>query len=172
MARRVRAFHNSRVHPAPAIRPATPDDVSAIRDIAARLATGGIRPWRTVPQMEDAYTTLILDAIARADANEAVLVAELEGRVVGVIYLQTLTEGAGQTRHGHVCDLAVAAHAEGRGVGRALLDAAGQWSRERGHRHLTLNVFADNPRALALYERTGFRPDWIRLARALDGASD
>jgi ribosomal protein S18 acetylase RimI-like enzyme len=157
---------------APSVRPASSTDVPAIRDIAARLATGGIRPWRTVAQMEEAYTALIVGALARAEAGEAVLVAELEGRVVGVMYLQTLIEGAGQARHGHVCDLAVAVDAEGRGVGRALLDAAERWTRERGLGHLTLNVFADNPRALALYERAGFRTDWVRLARSLDAPAD
>ena len=43
-----------------------------------------------------------------------------------------------------------------RGIGRALLDAAERWARERGVRKLELHVFPHNEAAIALYERAGF----------------
>ena len=55
--------------------------------------------------------------------------------------------------------LAVASQAEGRGVGRALLEAAEEWGTTNGFTTLTLAVFADNRRAKAFYERQGWSPE-------------
>ncbi len=53
-----------------------------------------------------------------------------------------------------------------RGIGRALLERALAWARTNGKPALTLRVFPDNERALALYRGTGFidlslQPDGI-----------
>lgn len=50
----------------------------------------------------------------------------------------------------------VAAPHRGRGIGRALLENAVTWARTNGKPALTLRVFPDNARALALYRRGGF----------------
>ena len=47
--------------------------------------------------------------------------------------------------------------ARGRGVGSALLDAVEQLARRRRCRALRLEVRADNPGAVRLYERLGYR---------------
>jgi len=52
-------------------------------------------------------------------------------------------------------------------VGRALLAAVEAWSVARGHRFVTLNVFADNARARAVYERAGYAPDTLRYLKTL-----
>jgi GNAT superfamily N-acetyltransferase len=45
----------------------------------------------------------------------------------------------------------------GEGAATALLVALGRWATERGARELYLQVERDNPAALALYARAGFR---------------
>lgn len=52
--------------------------------------------------------------------------------------------------------LATEPDARGRGVGRALLDAAIDAARDRGCHVLRLEVRTDNPAAIALYERAEF----------------
>jgi ribosomal protein S18 acetylase RimI-like enzyme len=53
-------------------------------------------------------------------------------------------------------DMYVDADARGRGIGRALGDAAIERARERGCRRVQLDVNEANPEALALYRRLGF----------------
>jgi len=55
-----------------------------------------------------------------------------------------------------ILTLAVAPHARGKGLGRALLQAAISRARELGATTMFLEVGADNPAALALYAGLGF----------------
>ncbi len=52
--------------------------------------------------------------------------------------------------------ICVAEEARGAGVGSALLQALCQHARANGYRRIALDVIDRNPRARALYERTGF----------------
>jgi RimJ/RimL family protein N-acetyltransferase len=57
----------------------------------------------------------------------------------------------------------------GRGVGRRLLEATLAQARRSGFKRIELDVHADNPRAIALYERAGFvREGIVRDASLID----
>jgi GNAT superfamily N-acetyltransferase len=60
-------------------------------------------------------------------------------------------------------DLFVRESARGRGMGRALAEAAIARARERGCRRIELDVNDANPAALALYEALGFSA-WVEHA--------
>jgi len=64
--------------------------------------------------------------------------------------------------------LAVAAHAEGAGVGQALMCAAEGWARAQGYRLIVLDTGAANARARALYARRGYTEESVRLVKILD----
>ena len=119
--------------------------------------------------MDQAVAQDIGSSLGSADQTVAVFVAEdaSSGRPLGFAHIKTFTDYFTAEPHGHVSDLVVAAGAEGRGVGSALMAAAEDWSRARGHRLLTLNVFDENRRARALYERLGYRPDTLRMVKVL-----
>lgn len=87
--------------------------------------------------------------------------------VAGVAYVETATDYFTREQHGHLSILSVAEGAEGRGVGRALLDTVERWASARGFRFLTLNVFSGNDRARRIYERAGYAPDTIRYAKVI-----
>lgn len=59
-------------------------------------------------------------------------------------------------RAARLYSLAVGAHARGTGLGGALLAAAEADARARGCTSMRLEVRADNPSAVALYERRGY----------------
>ena len=93
------------------------------------------------------------------------LVAVIDGKAIGMIFL-----GREESpRRSHVGSLGMAVHDAyaGRGVGTALMaavvDLADNWLQLK---RLELGVYADNARAIALYERFGFEREGVWRAYA------
>jgi ribosomal protein S18 acetylase RimI-like enzyme len=104
------------------------------------------------------------------DPPEDVLVAELDGEVVGYVRLRRPTDLPSHRHVRQVNGLAVDPAVRRRGVGRALLLAAIDEARRRGARRLTLQVLGTNPGALALYTGCGFEVEGVRRGEFhLDG---
>jgi ribosomal protein S18 acetylase RimI-like enzyme len=85
-----------------------------------------------------------------------VLVAEVDGVVAGYISIRPATELQASRHVQHVNGLAVDPALQGRGVGRALVQAAAAEAEGRGARRLTLRVLGPNVVARRLYETCGF----------------
>jgi putative acetyltransferase len=86
--------------------------------------------------------------------NDHVFVAEVEGRVVGVAGLHVQT---GKRRHLGEVGLAVHDDFQNRGIGRALLETLLDLADNYLDLHrVELDTWADNARALRLYESLGF----------------
>ncbi|HET9445246.1 MAG TPA: GNAT family N-acetyltransferase [Steroidobacteraceae bacterium] len=150
------------------IRPASPRDESAVLALVPRLRAFESSQTLREPEALDAGELRTLRRFFAGDPTGAVLwVAEDEGAVVGMAYAERATDYFTQETHGHLGILAVAEHAEGRGIGKALLATVEQWSREAGFRFLSLNVFAENVRALGVYERAAYRADFVRYVTQL-----
>lgn len=92
-------------------------------------------------------------------ATEIFLVAEADGRVVGILGLHRGARAA--NRHTAEIGLTVAASHRGRGIGRLLMVAAETWARRMGVAKLRLGVFSDNLAARRLYERLGYVEEGI-----------
>lgn len=73
-----------------------------------------------------------------------------EDRVTGYVGVHPHSE------YGHILGMLVDARARGRGIGKALLDRAIDWSCEHALPAISLLVFPHNERALALYRHAGF----------------
>ena len=151
------------------IRPATPSDRSFVLGLASRLVDGFDPPsHRTRPELIEGDRRALeawFDNPSRD--GEAMLVAELDGKPAGCAYLVTLVDYFTEHPHAHLSVLAVEKHAEGKGVGSALLEASEQWARSRGSDRLTLSTLVTNARARALYERKGFGGEYIRYVLPL-----
>jgi ribosomal protein S18 acetylase RimI-like enzyme len=142
--------------PAWTIRPKGERDVPAVAQLLAAVAREG----RFIA------TEWPFDVDERARAMRDAL---LERRVIGWIALDGRTVVGDLT----VFDLqliepelgmAVDAAYRGRGIGRALIDAAVAWARANERPALRLRVFPDNEPARALYRASGFVE--IELQRA------
>jgi GNAT superfamily N-acetyltransferase len=173
------------------IRAATPDDREFVLALADRLVDGFDAPsHRTKPELIEgdrralrewfdglAKTEGLAEAACRAEAtgeggrsakaDEAMLIAEIDGMPAGVAYLVTLVDYFNLRPHSHLSVLAVTADAEGKGVGSALLERSVAWARERQSDRLTLSALVTNTRARALYERKGFGGEYIRYVLPL-----
>ena len=155
------------------IRPARAGDLPALMSLATRLAEFPMPNWRTGGQVIDAERATVARALEVPSPDTPLFVAEdNEGRPVGFALLETHQDYFTGRSHAHVSVLVVSGTMEGRGVGRLLLATAEAWARDRGHPFITLNVFAQNTRARALYERVGFGPETLRYVKPLDQPHD
>jgi putative acetyltransferase len=88
--------------------------------------------------------------------NSHILLAELDGRVVGSSGLFPLGQGS-RLRHQASFGISVHPDVQGQGVGHALLSAITSLADDYlGLERIVLEVYVDNDRARALYERFGF----------------
>src|SRR5207253_1095625 len=94
--------------------------------------------------------------------GEELLVAELDGAVVGFVRLALRTRPWGMAAE--VAPLVVTGEARGRGVGRALLDAAERRAAAAGAAAIRLDVIEENP-ARGFYERLGYRTVSVRYGK-------
>ncbi len=135
------------------IRRATRDDVPRV----LALIAGGAMPRR--PDDEDATLPCYAAAFAEIDANpnQMLVVAELEGRVVGTLQLVTIRH---LHRHGGLCAEVEAVHVDtavrDRGVGSALMRWCIDEAKRRGCYRLQLTSQTVREGAHRFYERLGF----------------
>lgn len=155
--------------PAFKIRPATPADEPFLHSLSPRLSGVPGPAWHDLAAMEgfqDRYMSATFAPAARAGA--ATLIAEApDGTRLGYIHMRPGKDGVTDEPCGYVSLLALAEGTEGGGIAHGLMLEAEQWARERGYRFLSLDVFADNRRAVDFYERRGFRSETLRMVKPL-----
>jgi GNAT superfamily N-acetyltransferase len=112
------------------------------------------------------YRNYLADPVRRAAGSSALLVAGWDGEVVGTVTYVVPDDEAWEGPEPAPADasfrvLAVAPHAEGRGVGTALVRRCLQMAREQGRHRLMIVSMVWMTRAHALYRHLGFvqRPD-------------
>jgi GNAT superfamily N-acetyltransferase len=151
------------------VREARPDDRAFVMEAAERLGEFGPPAGRTAGEIVEGETRTLARHFAAPSPLEALLLAEdPSGRRLGFVFLEGALDYFTGEPHGHVAILVVARSAQGTGAGRALLAAAEGWSRARGYRRLTLNVFEGNRHARDVYEHVGFAPETLRYVKYLD----
>lgn len=150
-----------------AIRLATPADRGFLSSLADRLADFDRPEWRTHAEIAEGDRRALFEALDDPRPGTELFIAELDGTSAGCLLMWTLEDYFSEQWHAHVSVIAVTRAAEGHGVGRALMEHAEQWARERGHACVTLSVFEGNRRAQALYERAGYATEMRRMIKRL-----
>ncbi|MEQ9334215.1 GNAT family N-acetyltransferase [Thalassobaculum sp.] len=139
-----------------AIRPAAPGDAPTVEALLAQL---GYR----MPASE-LHRRL---RASSASETDAVLVATMDGRMVGLIALHWATMLHQPAPTARIATLVVADDARGRGVGRTLVEAGAEAARRAGCAILELTTALHRADAVAFYEAIGFTASSTRLHRAL-----
>jgi RimJ/RimL family protein N-acetyltransferase len=85
------------------------------------------------------------------------VVAVADGQIIGMLRVQVSRHGFGEL------GMLVERGWRGRGVGAALVQAAVGWARDQGLHKLSLEVFAHNTAAIALYRKCGFMEEGRRV---------
>jgi ribosomal protein S18 acetylase RimI-like enzyme len=142
---------------------AEPVTIRAVRrseyDIAGELT---VEAYRTLGDGGDEfYESDLRDIAGRVESTE-VLVAEVDGHVVGCVTfvdgLKPLSE-VDDSDAATIRMLGVSAHARGRGIGEALMRECIDRARTSGRRRIRLDTRTSMTSAQRLSERLGFRRD-------------
>jgi GNAT superfamily N-acetyltransferase len=152
------------------IRPAHPDDVETLIDLDLLLFThqavspsfSGLEP-ATREELRSEF-----DEVWQDDTYIP-FVAETDAGVVGALGLYRRPEGDLRVPAGNI-DLAFATtmeEARGSGVGSALTAFAFAWAHEQGFRSMTVDWRSVNLLSSRFWPRRGFRPQYLRLYRAV-----
>jgi RimJ/RimL family protein N-acetyltransferase len=141
------------------LRPGRPTDGRALARLFADVRTEGRWLITTPGAVSEPSEAFWIGELIRADES-LVLVAEADGDVIGNV-LVSVDRGRA-TEHIGVLSICIAADWRDVGIGTELVAGAQAWARTRGLRKLSLGVFPDNDRAIAVYERQGFVREGIR----------
>lgn len=155
------------------IRPMRPEDRPAVLGLLLELTghEGSLNPQR-ITGPEAAAACLADDTEKAADQGGAVLVAEVEGLVLG--YLALRRGRTGPFIHEHLRDhvyvenIVVASASRGTGLGQLLLAEAERFARDVGCRVVQLSALENNELALKAYRRAGFGVFALDMAKILD----
>jgi ribosomal protein S18 acetylase RimI-like enzyme len=142
--------------------------VSAVRltTLTATDVDAALELWASTEHLAPVPREEVLALLAR---DEQLLVAAFEGhRLVGVVI------GTFDGRRGWIQRLAVAPHARGQGVGRALVTEVEARLAALGCRRVNLMTFRDNTDGQHFWSGAGYRTaaEVTLFSRRLDGTAD
>jgi ribosomal protein S18 acetylase RimI-like enzyme len=139
------------------------DEIDVIhRDNLPHLFQKPIGPVREL----DYYLGLI------SDESTAVLIAEMDGKIVGFVHAFARTAPDFPIlvpRHFAIVDsIVVKVEYQKQGIGRRLLEAIEEWSKRKGASSIELNVYEFNEEAITFYEGLGYKTFSRRLSKELE----
>lgn len=147
------------------VRRATPEDVPALVALFQELdrMQADWRVFTPRPGFYDEVGAKYREAMSTPDA--IVLVAEdEEGEIVGMAYGEAhVPSRFSDERALELSGVVVRAGYRGRGVGRALVEEAARFAKERGIEWIELKTFTPNRGAMAFWEGLGFTPRVVQL---------
>lgn len=150
------------------LRTARPEDRDFLHSLSPRLSGVPGPAWHDLAAMEGFQARYMAATFAAADDGAQTLIAwSGDGRRLGYVHMRPAKDGVTEEPCGYVSLLAVDKDAEGSGVATRLMAAAEDWARARGYRFLSLDVFADNRRAVDFYKRGGFEAETLRMVKPL-----
>jgi RimJ/RimL family protein N-acetyltransferase len=135
------------------VRRARDQDLDRLVELFAEVAAEGRWIGAELPLDRERRRRRFAEAMH--DERAVLLVAEVDGRIVGQLDMELARYG--------VADLGmlVAQGWRGQGLGSALLRAGIDWARGAGAHKVALQVWPHNQAAIALYEKLGFQREGL-----------
>lgn len=149
------------------IRKMLAEDKNFIVDLSSRFYEFEHMDWRNKEKMKSKQLEIINDAI-HSDDNESDIFVAHEGHVkLGFIHVTTSTDYFTGEKQGYLSLIAVAKEGEGKGIAKKLMCKAEEWSKSRGYKQLTLNVFSNNNRAVDFYANLNYQSEILKMVKVL-----
>jgi ribosomal protein S18 acetylase RimI-like enzyme len=161
------------VTPAITIRLYSKSDLDAVIAILRDLFASELTIYdRTRPPQEIGADYVENLRVEAEKSRGVMLVAEVDGEVVGYCTLHIHRDTAGDTdeiyyEYAHLGDLGVRAQFRSMGVGKKLITHCEGLARDAGKKWLRLNVLATNKRARKFYAEHGFAENLVNLEKPL-----
>ncbi|TQV66516.1 GNAT family N-acetyltransferase [Exilibacterium tricleocarpae] len=153
----------------PIFRTATAADKAALMDLMPRLADFDVPAHRNPKDLWRGDADMLAAHLAGTrDDCFCRLATDSNGQLLGFILVSLCEELLSHEPSAHVEALAVTRDAQGRGIGRQLLEDAERCAQERGALSMSLHVFGNNTRARGLYARQGYDEELIRCSKPLE----
>jgi ribosomal protein S18 acetylase RimI-like enzyme len=153
--------------------------MTQIRDAVADELDVLLRLWDELERAQGPYRIFASNGNARdevraefertiVDEDQRLLVAELDGEVVGMARV-SVSQAGGMTpeRAVFLSRVVVDPTRRGAGIGRALVDAADAFGRERGASFLVAYVFSGNTEGMKVWDALGFRDRFVQKVRPI-----
>jgi ribosomal protein S18 acetylase RimI-like enzyme len=148
------------------IRQARPEEFAEAGRVTAAAYRALLRPDDDREDWEG-YLGLIADVAERA-SRTVILIAELEGRIIGSATLELdgrteFDDDPLEPDRAHIRMLGIAPEAQGRGAGRALMEASEARARDAGKSRMTLHTTERMRTAQRMYVSMGYEqgPDHV-----------
>jgi ribosomal protein S18 acetylase RimI-like enzyme len=143
------------------IRPAESKDYQAYCDLASEAdllhAQNASRYYRAT--VSSSRPRGFFDAILK-DPEKMLFVAEIEGKTVGMVHLETKVEPdlpvLVPMKWAQISEIIVGKNHQRQGIGKALMQQAVLWAKEKGCKDLRLSVAHFNEGAQDFYRAEGF----------------
>lgn len=149
------------------VRLARPADEAKVLTLANRLNNEVLPAWRdpaAMPTMDNAVALFF-----NPPSADYVLMVCVDDSDSPIGFTQAIMDKdffTGEPQ-GHILFLVTDDAHEGRGVARSIVEAVGDWGRDRGATSLLLYVFATNERARIAYQWFGFQEDMLKMVKPL-----
>ncbi len=139
------------------IREITLEDVEAVQEIRTAISKedGEVDSRRLVEQHS-------------SDGNQASLVAEIDGKVVGYMISTTLYAGFGIKKSAWIMSIGILPEFMGQGLGLKLAEKTCKIYKEKGVKSIYSSVLWDSIDVLSFFKKLGFkRSEFINLKKDL-----
>jgi ribosomal protein S18 acetylase RimI-like enzyme len=140
------------------VRPRTEADEAAL--VACELITERYHAAAAPGRFCEQAPPVVLAPPFKNDEQGETFIAEVDGEIAGFVDVRVQNNPAHvffrARRVAFVAQLVVKDEHRKRGVGRALMETAAAWARERDCTEITLNVFEFNEPAQRLYRSLGY----------------
>ncbi len=140
------------------VRPLRTGDEVAIQDLAAKSFHNYFGHYHADPKLDkqkcdEVYSSWAMQCCTKQppSESEAVLVAENETKIVGLLAIQLSKEGKGD---GLI--LCVEPSLRNKGVSRALMISGMEWCRVKGYEQMTISTQIINTKVQRVWTRLGF----------------
>jgi RimJ/RimL family protein N-acetyltransferase len=148
------------------LRPARPTDARALARLFADVRAEGRWLITTPGAVSEPSEAFWIGELIRG-AEHLALVGEADGDMVGNVLISV--DRGRATEHIGVLSICVARDWRDVGIGSDLVAASQTWAQHKGLRKVSLGVFPDNARAIAVYEKLGFVREGLRRMQYRSG---